>query len=149
MKTKIINKSSSSKGMKDYISFFKFHHQKLMEMHPNWTNSQATVIIRLMWRKEKAQRKSGKMMRKASKANMKAKSGRVTFRMVKMQQGMNMQDIKKKWTRLPQESRKMWELKGKPEEMMMDKSEKKMKMTLSGDKEAGQLRQLMSKSMRQ
>ena len=33
------------------MTFFKFYFDRTMKDHPNWTSNQATIIIKLMWKK--------------------------------------------------------------------------------------------------
>lgn len=49
-KTKAIRKG---RIVSSYIEFYKLHYERLMADHPYWSNNQATIIIKLMWKKEK------------------------------------------------------------------------------------------------
>lgn len=47
-KTKAIKKR---RMVSNYIEFYKMHYERLMASHPYWSNNQATIIIKLMWKK--------------------------------------------------------------------------------------------------
>lgn len=101
----------ASKGSK-YITFYRRCYADIMEKHPNWTSTQATVIIKLMWMNEKS--KSGrKSVQKPAKV-AKRMSGRMAFKKFKMLDGLKTQEIKTQWKKLPFESKLMWTMKGNP-----------------------------------
>ena len=116
----------------DYITFYKFHRASLAHQHPRWTSNQITVIIKMMWKKEKANKnistKSGK-----SQAGMKKKlSGRVTFKRFR---NLNFNQAKSIWKRLPFESKMMWTQMGNPEFVKSDNSQTAFSMKLNGEED--------------
>lgn len=68
-----------------YITFYRSCFTDIMKKHPNWTSNQATVIIKLMWVREKS-RRGKKSMQKSSKVQ-KILSGRMAFKKLKMKEG--------------------------------------------------------------
>ena len=122
-------KIQKTKGTK-YINFYRRCYADIMEKHPNWTSTQATVIIKLMWKNEKS--KTGrKSVHKTAKV-AKRMSGRMTFKKFKMMEGMKTtEQIKTQWKKLPFESKRMWTVKGDPE--MSEKTGRmpEMKMKLN------------------
>lgn len=45
--------SKASKKDNEYLKFFKFYYDKNKTEHPNWTPSQVTTIVSLLWKKKK------------------------------------------------------------------------------------------------
>lgn len=64
------------------MSFYRFYYQQLMKEHPNWTPNRATIIIKLLWRKRKAEFTKKETVTRMKKAPMKL-SARKHFRKVK------------------------------------------------------------------
>ncbi len=77
-KKKIISKRSE---MASYITFFRFHFQKLREAHPDWDSAKISVIIGLLWKREKesvaAAKKAKKMIKEVRRPKI---PGRRLFR---------------------------------------------------------------------
>ena len=66
----------------NYITFFRFHFPKLREAHPSWNSAQLSVIIGLMWQREKKRLETVKMTNKSSSEVHHARiPGRRLFRM--------------------------------------------------------------------
>jgi hypothetical protein len=107
MKSKMISK----KGRRtEYISFFKFHFDKLRFEHPKWSLSQLNKIARLLWQKKKmASLPAPRRLR-----SMKPVTGRKFFLRLKREMGMVSQDAMRNWKRLPRESRMLYERRGNP-----------------------------------
>lgn len=102
-----INKNGSKA---DYMTFFKFYYARTMRDHPNWTPNQATVIIKLLWKKRLTDLKK----KPDPKKSMRCMSGREAFGKAKKMEGLRVGEIAKMWRRLPLESRKVWEKIGNP-----------------------------------
>ncbi len=83
-KTKTIKKE---RIVSSYIDFFKLHFERLMADHPYWSSNQVTIIIKLMWKKEKLRQKIQKprMIRVA----FKKRSGRMAYKNIKVKEGLN------------------------------------------------------------
>lgn len=143
-------KIKKTKG-NSYITFYRKHYADIMEKHPNWTSTQATVIIKLMWKNEKSKTGRKSALRPARVA--KKMSGRMTFKKFKMMEGMRSREmINKKWKKLPFESKRMWTMKGDPEMKEKGGKHKEMKMTLNElsqvqNKAAENLSMMMMKRM--
>lgn len=114
VKTKAIKKSSG-KSLKsgDYITFYKTHYKTIMENHPNWTSNQASLIISLMWRKNKKAILSKKSVISSVKKPLRM-SGRMLFGKLKRKQGLNTMMVKRMWRKLPFETKVMWAHQGNP-----------------------------------
>lgn len=126
LKEKKIRKAKGN----SYINFYRKCYADLMEKHPNWTSTQATVIIKLMWKNEKSKTGRRSALRPARPA--KKMSGRMTFKKFKMMEGMRSKEmISKKWKKLPFESKRMWTMKGDPDMKMKERRSREMKMTLN------------------
>ena len=127
---KPIQKKTSRKAL-NYITFYKFHRASLTHQHPRWTPNQITVIIKMMWKKEKAS--SRKNTNGKSQAGMKKKlSGRVTFQRFR---NINFIQAKNIWKRLPFESRMMWTQMGNPEFVKSDNTQKTFSMKLNKEED--------------
>lgn len=70
-----------------------------MAEHPYWSNNQATIIIKLMWRKEKLRSRVQKP--KMMHMTFKKRSGRMAYKNIKVREGLNKDMIKMRWKRLP------------------------------------------------
>ncbi len=117
MKTKAIQKRKAKlMKMGDYISFYKMNYKMIMESHPNWTPSQASLIIGLMWKKNKMAMRSNKSTVSTMKKPLRM-SGRMLFGKLKRKQGANTMMVKRMWRKLPFESKMMWTQRGNPEIM--------------------------------
>jgi hypothetical protein len=111
MKTKLIARTKNINNT-EYISFFKSYFDRLSKEHPKWSAHQITSIIRLLWMKRKVtDSRPARLMKLA-----KPMSGRMTFMRSKRMQGLNPCEMMKNWRRLPLESRRLWEMRGKPAE---------------------------------
>lgn len=129
-KVKPIQKKASRKAL-DYITFYKFHRASLAHQHPRWTANQIIVIIKMMWKKEKATRRKSKSGK--SEAGMKkVLSGRVTFKRFR---NLNFNQAKSIWKRLPFESKIMWTQMGNPEFVKSDNTQKTFSMKLNGEED--------------
>jgi hypothetical protein len=107
-------KKISKRGeMASYITFFRFHSQKLREAHPNWDSAQVSVIIGLLWKREKESVAAAKKANKETKEVRRPKiPGRRLFR--KAMGLKDNQQVLKKWKRLPADSKRMWQRRGDP-----------------------------------
>lgn len=81
LKHKVIVKASTT----NYITFFRHYYEKYNIQHPKWTSSQISKIIRLLWKKNKSQRKQGGFKSQKEKLEgphrpKKPISGRTAFR---------------------------------------------------------------------
>lgn len=105
MKAKKITKKS------EYLSFFKYHFQKLKSEHSRWTNPQLTSVVRLLWKKKKsmASKVSGSSLRQT-----KPISGRKFFLKVNRERGLSAMDGMRKWRALPLETRNLYKKEGNP-----------------------------------
>lgn len=135
---KPIQKKTSRKAL-NYITFYKFHRASLTHQHPRWTPNQITVIIKMMWKKEKASsrkntnRKSRAGTNGKSQAGMKKiLSGRVTLRRFR---NINFIQAKNIWKRLPFESKMMWTQMGNPEFVESDNTQKTFSMKLNKEED--------------
>lgn len=115
MRTKAIKKASA-KALKsgDYISFYKTHYKMIMESHPNWTPNQASLIIGLMWKKNKKANYSKKSVTSSMRKPLRM-SGRMLFGKLKRKQGMDTMMVKRMWRKFPFETKMMWSNRGNPE----------------------------------
>lgn len=95
------------------MNFFRFHYQRLMELHPNWSSAQASIIIGLEWREEKIKAKKERSKKLSVKNTVRPKiSGRRLFRMALGKRGLDKDLILRKWKRLPADSKRMWQRRG-------------------------------------
>jgi hypothetical protein len=62
----------------DYITFYKYYHDRLRIEHPRWNNGQITTIIRLLWKKR------GVEQTKRPAAQSKAVTGRQLYSRTKL-----------------------------------------------------------------
>ena len=135
-------KKISKRGeMASYITFFRFHFQKLREAHPNWDSAQVSVIIGLLWKREKESVGAAKKANKVTKEVRRPKiPGRRLFR--KAMGLKDNQQVLKKWKRLPADSKRMWQRRGDPS---IAQQQKMAVSTLTlGGKEGRELMQLMA-----
>lgn len=118
----------------DYITFYRFHRSSLIQQHPRWTSNQITVIVKMLWQKEKAKRSMSRSMKGKSQvgAMRKKLSGRVTFKRFR---NLNFNQAKSIWRHLPFESKIMWSQMGNPEFVKSDNSQKSFSMKLNGDED--------------
>lgn len=134
-------KISKRSEMANYITFFRFHFQKLREAHPNWDSAQVSVIIGLLWKKEKD---SVGVVKKANKETKEVRRPKIPGRrLFRMAMGLkNYQQVLKKWKRLPADSKRMWQRRGDPS---ISQQQKIAVSTLTlGGKEGQELMQLMA-----
>lgn len=107
-------KKISKRGeMASYIAFFRFHFQKLREAHPNWDSAQVSVIIGLLWKREK---ESVAVAKKANKETKEVRRPKIPGRRL-FRKAMGLKDnqqVLKKWKRLPADSKRMWQRRGDP-----------------------------------
>lgn len=112
-KSKMIRKSGR---VSPYISFYKQNFDELRIKHPNWSATELTKIVGLMWRRQKQSsmttKRTAEKMEKARP--VRRMSGRMTFKRFKLKEGMEKQEIMSKWRHLPMESRKMYEMESNP-----------------------------------
>lgn len=116
--------------MSTYIMFYKENFAMQSRKHPKWNAAKITMIVKLLWQREKQQRVA--RLKAPKKMQMRKMSGRMMFKRFKLKEGMSKDMIMNKWRRLPVESKKMYEMAGNPETketMMMPKSEAKMTVT--------------------
>jgi hypothetical protein len=139
-----VRRIARSDGRRNYITFYRFHHQRLMELHPNWESKKISVIIGLKWRKEKMEVSRANRAKQSVKNTHRPKiSGRRLFRMAMGKHGLDCSEIIGKWKRLPSDSKRMWQRRGDPS-AAMEKSVQSRMVKLGGQ-ESGELMQLMGR----
>jgi len=52
-KKNIAKTTTARKGNAEYQNFYKFHFDRLMQEHLNWSNQQVTKITTLLWKRYK------------------------------------------------------------------------------------------------
>jgi hypothetical protein len=133
-KSKAISKPrSKTELMRDYVSFYRFQYKRLSEEHPNWPSAKISVIIGLRWKKEKLEVLRARRVKNSKKTKVSLPaSGRVTFRKVMAKVGLDMAAIRRKWKKLPSESKKLWERRGDPSKAAVDRTMQQSMVKLPG-----------------
>jgi hypothetical protein len=110
-----IRQGRRSEVCRNYVNFYRFHYQRLMELHPNWDSIRASIIIGLKWKQEKLQAKKDRANKQSVKRTLRSKiSGRRLFRITLGKRGISKEAILLKWKRLPSDSKRMWKRRGDP-----------------------------------
>jgi len=124
VQVKQFDASSSPKPMKsrkiakkgnqnEYISFFKYHFDKLTREHRRWTSAQISSVVRLLWKKKKQD--AGRLRRRSSSRMSKPRTGRKLFMDVQRSKGVSISaERRQMWKRLPRETRMMYNVEANP-----------------------------------
>lgn len=104
---KKIRKANSSR---DYMAFFKHHYERVMREHPKWTANQATVIIKLLWRRRKLTTTAKPRPLRPARVF----SARQAFSSAKRREGCSTPQVAAMWKHLPLETRHEWKQIGNP-----------------------------------
>lgn len=97
------NGSNGGSGKKDteYLKFFKFYYEKTKTEHPNWTPSQITKIVSLLWKKKKnIDKVPSKANSTTSRKSSKPVAAKDAFRM--MHKELSREEVDELWSKLPQ-----------------------------------------------
>lgn len=143
MKSRKISKRGNQS---DYISFFKYHFDKLTREHRRWTSSQISSVVRLLWKKKKQD--SGRLRKSSTLRSLKPKTGRKLFLEMQRPLTNSHAERQQKWKRLPRESRRMMNIEANPAlEPKMDRTMTRSSMRFSQDGQNGVLNFLSSRMM--
>jgi len=103
--------SKMSKKSSDYVKFFKFYYDKTKTEHPNWTPSQITTIVSLLWKKKKSSEKTPSQAgSNTSRRSNKPLTGRDAFKLKHKE--LSKEEVEEMWNKLPNESKKFWKQEG-------------------------------------
>ena len=153
------DESSSSKPMKskkiakkgqqsEYVTFFKYHFDKLAREHHRWTPAQISSVVRLLWQKKK---RTNSLSLKKTRSNRMTRpiTGRKFFlNKKKMESGDAAVDNMKKWKRLPKETKMMYSMNANPAlEPKMDRTMTRASMVFPTVGECKTLNFLTSRMM--
>lgn len=93
-------------GRNDYLTFYKYYYDKYHREHKNWTSSQLTKVISMLWHKRKMQFKKATIVKKSTPtAKAKHIDGK---RLFKKRNRLTDIEVKLKWSQLPKESKIFW-----------------------------------------
>jgi hypothetical protein len=95
----------------EYLKFFRFYYEKTKKEHPNWTPSQITMIVSLLWKKKKNIEKAPSKANSAtSRRSNKPLAPKDAFRM--KHKKLSKQEVDNLWSKLPKESKNFWKKEG-------------------------------------
>ena len=100
----VVRKPISKASKSDYISFFKYHYQKLSREHKRWTTQQISSVVKLLWKKKKGDNKVQKRKDRRLRTG-KVVSGKRWFR---KQRALTAVEAKQTWRQFPRETRTIW-----------------------------------------
>lgn len=106
----LVRKPIAKATKTDYISFFKYHYQKLSREHKRWTTQQISSVVKLLWKKKKGDTKVQKRREGRLRLGKKVVSGRRWFR---KQRALNAIEAKQYWRQFPRETRNYWDYEAK------------------------------------
>ena len=96
------NRPNGGSGKKDteYLKFFKFYYEKTKTEHPNWTPSQITMIVSLLWKKKKnIDKVPSKANSTTSRKSSKPLAAKDAFRM--RHKELSREEVDDLWSKLP------------------------------------------------
>lgn len=111
--------------------FFQYYYKKLHEEHKTWNPRQITTIIKLLWKKKKLQKKTGKDTGDIRPILRKSTSGWIQFKRAKAKEGIDKADLRGIWKQLPRESKIHWEKVGRGWRILSKRRKEYLKKTKS------------------
>lgn len=100
----VVRKPITKATKTDYISFFKYHYQRLSREHKRWTTQQISSVVKLLWKKKKGDSKTQKK-RESRRIGKKPISGRRWFRKTRH---LSASEASQYWKHFPRETRELW-----------------------------------------